>query len=136
MTKFIVVPSHFHSETSTCFSIYVGLWCSKFSFWQIRQEKENFVTSIFMPTHQNIFLRSLYILVISGWKINLLWCPSSIINLLSSIFLGTQILSLNQDLVSLFKIFSFILSDVMFDSQNNLVDSLFFLNLFQHVYWK
>jgi len=87
------VLSHFHTGISRGCRITPGLWCSTFAFWKVRQANTNWVTSFFIPCHQ--------ILVMLGCKLRRLLCPSSRINLFTSMSSGTHTLSWNLNMPSL-----------------------------------
>ena len=72
-----------------------GFWCSILDFWQTKQAYTNSTTSLFIPGHQNNFLRSWYIFVARGWILKLLLWHSSRIFRLSLGTSGTQTRSRN-----------------------------------------
>ena len=81
ITKSIEMLSHFHSRISNGCNFPNGLWCSIFIFWQIKHLFTKLATSDVMPGHQNIFLRSWYILLMPGCTVNsLLWASSKILS--------------------------------------------------------
>jgi len=111
VTKSIEMLSHFHTGTSKGCIIPPGLWCSTFTFWQVRQADTYCATSFFIPCHQKFSLRSWYILVMPSCRLRRLLCPSSRINFFTSTSSGTHTLSWNQKMPSLPKVKSFASSD-------------------------
>jgi len=58
-------------------------------------------TSVFMPVHQKVAFKSLYILVIPGCMLRRLLCPSGKSIFLKTLLLGIHTLSLNRRIPSL-----------------------------------
>ena len=94
-TKSIAILSHFHCGISKGCNIPEGLWCSIFTFWQVKHFETYSATSFFIPGHQNIAFKSWYILVLPGWMENPLLCASFKISCLKVPTSGTMILPLN-----------------------------------------
>ena len=111
VTKSMEMLSHFHTGISKGCRIPSGLWCSTFAFWQVRHADTNWATSFFIPYHQKVSLRSLYILVMPGCRLRRLLCPPWRINFLTSASSSTQILPWNFSIPSLPKVKSLASSD-------------------------
>jgi len=110
VTKSIAMLSHFHWGISNGSRVPPGLWCSIFAFWQTRQDGTKSATFVFMPVHQNVAFKSLYILVIPGCMLRRLLWPSSKSIFLSTRLLGTHTLSLYRRMPSLPILKSFLFS--------------------------
>ena len=70
ITKSMDVLSHFHSRISKGYNVPTGFWCSIFTFWKIRHLFTKLATFVLRPGHQNIFLKSWYILLMPGCIVN------------------------------------------------------------------
>jgi len=74
--KSMEMLSHFHIGISKGCRIPLDLWCSTFAFWHVKQATTNCATSLFIPFHQKVSLRSWCILVMPGCMLRRLLCPS------------------------------------------------------------
>jgi hypothetical protein len=65
--KSIPISSHFHSRIFNGCNSPAGLWCSILTRWHVSHNDTYFVISRFMPYHQYLVFKSLYILVLPVW---------------------------------------------------------------------
>jgi hypothetical protein len=89
--KSIPISSHFHSGIFNGYNNPVGLCCSALTHWHVSHNDTYSAISRFMPYHQYLVFRSLYILVLLGWIEYAKSCVSRIISSLIGFRLGTHI---------------------------------------------
>jgi hypothetical protein len=65
--KSILISSHFYWDIFNGCKSPTGLWCSALTLWQLSHNATNSATTLFIPYHQYMLLRSWYILVLLWW---------------------------------------------------------------------
>jgi hypothetical protein len=65
--KSVPISSHFHFRMFNGYNNPTGLWCSSLTRWHVSHNDTYSAISRFIPYHQYIVYRSLYILVLPGW---------------------------------------------------------------------
>jgi hypothetical protein len=65
--KSIPISFHFHFWIFKACSDPVRLWCSALTLWQVSHKDTYSMMSRFIPYHQYLVFKSLYILVLPGW---------------------------------------------------------------------
>ena len=64
--KSMQISSHFHWDTSRGWRSLAGFWCYAFTLLHTSQQLTKYAISFFIPSHQNIYQRSMYILIPPG----------------------------------------------------------------------
>ena len=79
ITKFIMISSHFYFEIGSGWSNPVGFWHTTLICWHCKRLPIYSRILLFIPTHQYIFFRSCYVIIIPGWiAYHFDLCPLSI----------------------------------------------------------